>query len=56
MSDEMLNSTSKYNKSSGLQGIGDTVEIMNEYDMNCLNDSIGPKQSGKSVASKSKNS
>lgn len=47
MSDEMKNSTKPYNKSSGLQGIGDTIDAMNEYDMNCLNDSVGPEQSGK---------
>lgn len=53
----MLNSTKKYNKSSGLQGIGDTIKAMNEYDMNVLNDSIGPHQSGKtSVSSLNKNS
>ena len=40
MSDEMLNKTKPYNKSSGLQGIGDTVKAMNEHDMNALNDSI----------------
>ena len=45
MSDEMLNSSKPY-KGSGLQGIGDTVKGMNEYDMNKLNDSIGPKQFG----------
>lgn len=41
MADEMLNSTKKYNKSSGLQGIGDTIKFMNEHDMNALNDPIG---------------
>lgn len=57
MSDEMINSSKPHNKSSGTQGIGDTVDLMNEYDMNVLNDSIGPKQSGKAdVASKNKNS
>lgn len=40
MSDEMINSTKSYNKSSGLQGIGDTVKMMNEHDMNALNDPI----------------
>ncbi len=40
MSDEMLNKTKKYNRSSGLQGIGDTVTAMNEHDMNALNDPI----------------
>jgi len=57
MSDEMLNKTKPYNKSSGTQGIGDTIEAMNEYDMNKLNDSIGPNQSGKTkVSSLNKNS
>jgi len=57
MSDEMLNSTKPYNKSSGTQGIGDTVDLMTEYDMNKLNDSVGPNQKGKTdVKSKSKNS
>lgn len=46
MSDEMINSSKPYNKSSGLQGIGDTIKAMNEYDMNKLNDSVGPNQSG----------
>lgn len=40
MSDEMINSTKPYNKSSGLQGIGDTIKMMNEHDMNALNDPI----------------
>ena len=40
MSDEMLNKTKPYNKSSGLQGIGDTIKAMNEHDMNALNDPI----------------
>lgn len=52
MSDEMINSTKPYNKSSGVQGIGDTIKAMNEFDMNCLNDSIGPNQSGKHGTSK----
>lgn len=57
MADEMLNKTKPYDKSSGLQGIGDTVDLMDSYDMNKLNDSIGPHQSGKSVVkSHSKNS
>ena len=43
---EMINSTKPYNKSTGLQGIGDTVKQMEEYDMNILNDSIGARQSG----------
>lgn len=47
MADEMINSTKPYNKSSGLQGIGDTVKAMNEYDMNNLNDSIGGQEFGK---------
>lgn len=51
MSDEMLNSTKPYNKSAGTQGIGDTVKAMNEYDMNKLNDSIGPEQFGKTKTS-----
>lgn len=46
MSDEMLNKTTPYNKSSGQQGIGDTIKAMNEYDMNKANDSVGPNQSG----------
>lgn len=46
MSDEMINATKPYNKSSGLQGIGDTIKAMNEYDMNMMNDSIGPNQKG----------
>ncbi len=57
MSDEMLNKTKPYNKSSGLQGIGDTIKAMNEYDMNALNDSIGPNEGGKtSTKSLNKNS
>jgi len=40
MADEMLNKTKPYNKSSGLQGIGDTIKAMNEHDMNALNDPI----------------
>ena len=53
----MINKTKPFNKSSGTQGIGDTVDLMEEYDMNKLNDSIGPKESGKtSVKSHSKNS
>lgn len=52
MSDEMINKTKPYNKSSGLQGIGDTVKAMNEYDMNCANDSVGPHQSGSLSPSK----
>lgn len=47
MADEMLNKTKPYNKSSGLQGIGDTIKAYEEYDMNKMNDSIGPEQSGK---------
>lgn len=55
--DEMLNATKKFNKSSGTQGIGDTVDLMNEYDMNKLNDSVGPNQNGKTkVSEHSKNS
>lgn len=57
MADEMINKTSKLNKGSGLQGIGDTIKAMDEYDMNKLNDSIGPDQHGKTkVSSLSKNS
>lgn len=57
MSDEMLNKTKAYNKSSGQQGIGDTIDAMEEYDMNKLNDSVGPNQSGKlKPSSISKNS
>jgi hypothetical protein len=41
MSDEMINKTKPYNRSSGLQGIGDTVKAMNEHDMNVMNDPIG---------------
>lgn len=56
MADEMLNSTKPY-KGGGVQGISDTVVLMNEYDMNKLNDSIGPNQSGKTKPSeRSKNS
>lgn len=51
MADEMINKTKAYNKSTGLQGIGDTVELMGEYDMNKLNDSVGPNQSGKTKVS-----
>jgi len=40
MADEMINKTKPYNKSTGLQGIGDTVEAMNHYDMNFLSDTI----------------
>lgn len=47
MSDEMLNKTKPYNKSSGLQGIGDTVKMMNEFDMNALNDPIASQSSQK---------
>lgn len=47
MNDEMLNKTTPYNKSSGQQGIGDTIKAMNEYDMNMAADSIGPEQKGK---------
>lgn len=57
MADEMINSSKPYNKSSGVQGIGDTIKAMNEYDMNKLNDSIGPNQSGTAkTASFNKNS
>lgn len=55
--DEMLNKTTPYNKSSGLQGIGDTIKAMNEYDMNMAADSVGPEQKGKlKPSSISKNS
>lgn len=40
MADEMLNKSKPYNKSSGIQGIGDTVEAMDHYDMNYLCDPI----------------
>ena len=40
MSDGMINSSKPYNKSSGIQGIGDTIKAMNEFDMNYLNDPI----------------
>lgn len=57
MSDEMLNKTKPYNKSSGLQGIGDTIEAMNHYDMNYLVDSIHAKDRDKvSPAKYNKNS
>lgn len=49
---EMINKTKPYNKSTGIQGIGDTIKMMNEYDMNDLNDSIGPRQSGNTNVSK----
>lgn len=44
--DEMINASKPYNKSTGLQGIGDSVKQMEEYDMNVLNDSIGKNQKG----------
>jgi len=46
---EMINKTKPYNKSSGLQGIGDTVKLYNEFDMNKMNDPIASasSQSGK---------
>jgi len=47
MLDEMINSTKPYNKSSGTQGIGDTIKLMNEHDMNALNDPIGNESSEK---------
>lgn len=57
MSDEMKNSTTPYNKSTGLQGIGDSVKLMNEYDMNKLNDPIGKNEHGKTEPGRySKNS
>lgn len=57
MSDEMINKTKPYNKSSGIQGIGDTIDLYNEYDMNKLNDSVGPNQNGNTkTSSHSKNS
>lgn len=40
MADEMLNKTKPYNKSTGIQGIGETIKLMNEYDVNALNDPI----------------
>ena len=45
MADEMLNKTTPYNKSTGLQGIGDTVKLMKQYDMNMLNDPIASPES-----------
>jgi hypothetical protein len=54
MSDEMINKTKPYNKSSGIQGIGDTVKLMNEHDMNALNDPIGSEKSEKGHTSVSK--
>ncbi len=57
MPDEMINKTKPFNKSSGTQGIGDSVDLMDEYDMNKLNDAIGKNESGKTnVKSHSKNS
>jgi hypothetical protein len=44
MSDEMINKTKAFNKSSGTQGIGDTVTLMDKYDMNNLSDTIGAGQ------------
>lgn len=52
MSDEMINSTKPYNKSSGLQGIGDTVKAMEEWNMNDLTDPIEKAPSPKSGATK----
>lgn len=55
--DEMLNKTTPYNKSTGIQGIGDTVKAMDEYDMNMAADSVGPNQKGKlKTSSLAKNS
>jgi len=54
MSDEMLNKGKPYNKSTGLQGIGDTVKMMNEYDMNRLNDPIASESSEKGKMSPGK--
>ena len=48
----MINKTKPYNKSTGIQGIGDTLKLMNEYDMNYLNDPIAPNQQGKVVPGK----
>ena len=59
MSDEMINSSKPYNKSTGVQGIGDTIKMMNEHDMNALNDPIASQgsQRGKtSVGKYNKNS
>lgn len=55
MSDGMLNSTTKYNKSSGIQGIGDTVKAMDEWDMNQMCDPIVPPTSPKSNATQKYN-
>jgi hypothetical protein len=54
MSDEMLNKTKPYNKSSGIQGIGDTVKAMNDYDMNMLNDPIASQRTEKGKGEPSK--
>lgn len=43
----MINATKPYNKSTGLQGIGDTVKAMNEWNMNDLNDPIAKPDSPK---------
>jgi hypothetical protein len=47
MADEMINSTKPHNKSSGTQGIGDSVKAMDEWDMNVLNDPITKSTTGK---------
>lgn len=54
MSDEMINKTKPYNKSSGLQGIGDTIKMMNEHDINALNDPIASDSTEKGKTSVSK--
>lgn len=57
MADEMLNKSKPYNKSSGIQGIGDTIELMNHYDMNFLIDPIASNEQDKVKPGKySKNS
>jgi len=58
---EMINKTKPYNKSTGIQGIGDTVKLMDWDDMNELNDPIVPDSTHKthpdnSVGKYSKNS
>lgn len=59
MSDEMINKSKPYNKSSGLQGIGDTVKAYEEWNMNELTDPIEsakPSRTGSIVKPLNKNS
>ena len=58
MSDEMINKSKPYNKSSGIQGIGDTIKAMDEWDMNEMTDPIERphKPSGNATAKYNKNS